>query len=160
MTQPVLRCPTSRRVLAIVVCAAMSACGSSGSGPTGPSATSYTGQWIGTTAHGTPITFTVSPDEKVTDITLGYSFNGCSGSHTFSNLNLETAPSVTCIPGPCPPVVSSYRSFNYSTGPIDGPSTIVIGLFPSVTRAEGLVGFRNYPGCGSATGIAWIATRR
>ncbi len=79
---------------------------------------------------------------------------------TFSNLNLETAPMVTCIPGPCSNTLSSYRAFSYSAGSIDGPLTTVNGLFPLTTSAEGQVAFRNYPGCGTAVGIGWTATKR
>src|SRR5688572_3634048 len=32
------------------------------------------GEWEGTTSQGKPITFTVSPDEKVTSIIVGYGF--------------------------------------------------------------------------------------
>ena len=140
--------------MTIAWCALMCACG-----PTTPSSATLDGQWSGTTSQGTPITFTVSSDQKVTDITVGYSFNGCSGVQTFSNLNLETAPMVTCIPGPCPITVSSYRAFSYSTRSIDGPSTTVNGLFTLPTRAEGQVAFRDYPGCGTAVGIGWSATK-
>ena len=104
--------------------------------------------------------FVVSPDEKVTSITVGHSFNGCAGVQTFSNLNLETTPNVTCIPGPCPPGVASYRAFNYASAPGDGSSTFVNGVFFSSTRAEGAVGFRDFPGCGSAIGIGWAAGKR
>jgi hypothetical protein len=90
---------------------------------------------------------------------VGHSFYSCSGVQTFSNLNLDTAPMVTCIPGPCSPPVSSYRAFSYSAGSIDGPFTTVNGLFPLTTRAEGQVTFRNYPGCGTAAGIGWTATK-
>ena len=142
------------RFVTIAWCALMSACG-----PTTPSSAALDGQWSGTTSQGTPITFTVSSDQKVTAITVGYSFNGCSGVQTFSNLNLETAPMVTCIPGPCPSPVSSYRAFSYSAGSIDGAFTTVNGLFTLTTRAEGQVAFRHYPGCGTAVGIGWTATK-
>jgi hypothetical protein len=136
--------------------------GGCGSSPTAPSAraANYAGEWSGTTAQGRPITFTVSGDAKVTSIVVGYSFNGCSGSQTFSNLNLETAAMVECIPGPCPASLSTFRSFSHLTGSIDGPMTTVNGLLYSTTTAEGAVGFRNYPGCGTALGIAWTATKR
>jgi hypothetical protein len=150
---------TGTCVWALLLCAALGACGSEDR-LTSPSASPLRGQWIGTTAQGTPITFTVSADEKVTAITLGYAFNGCSGSHTFDNLNLDTAPTVICIPGPCSPAVSSYRAFNYSTRSSDGPSTTVNGLFPSANTAEGAVAFRDYPGCGTALSVAWTAARR
>lgn len=139
----------------IAWCALMSACS-----PTTPSSAALDGQWSGTTSQGTPITFTVSSDQKVTAITVGYSFNGCSGVQTFSNLNLETAPMVTCIPGPCSSTVSSFRAFSYSAGSIDGPFTTVNGRFTLLTMAEGQVGFRDYPGCGTAARIAWTATKR
>jgi hypothetical protein len=142
------------RLVTIAWCALMSACS-----PTRPSSAALDGLWSGTTSQGTPITFTVSSDQKVTAITVGYSFNGCSGVQTFSNLNLDTAPMVTCIPGPCPNPVSSYRAFSYSAGSIDGPFTTVNGQFFSPIRAEGLVAFRDYPGCGTAVGVGWAATK-
>ena len=113
------------------------------------------------TSQGVPIAFTVSPDETVTAITLGYSFNACSGSQTFSNLNVPTAPEVICVPGPCPGPVSSYRAFHYSDGQFgSGPLTTVNGLFLPGNRAQGLAAFVDYPGCGTATGVEWTATRR
>src|SRR5438552_11875672 len=101
-----------------VVCAVAAAC----YGPTTATPTGYAGEWAGTTAQGRPIAFMISPSEAVTSITVGHDFNGCSGSQTFSGLNLNIAPNVQCIPGPCPPSVSSYRGFGYASGnPIDGP---------------------------------------
>jgi hypothetical protein len=141
-------------VVTIAWCALMSACG-----PTTPSSAGLEGQWSGTTSQGTPITFTVASDQKVTAINIGYSFNGCSGVQTFSNLHLEIAPMVTCIPGPCSTPLSSYRAFSYAAGSTDGPFTTVNGLFTVTTRAEGQAAFRDYPGCGTAVGIAWSATK-
>jgi hypothetical protein len=145
------------RVPAIVLCALAVACSSG----TAPTSTGYAGQWSGTTAQGRSITFTISPDETVTTITVAHDFNGCSGSQTFSNLSLSIAPNVMCIPGPCAPSIASYRAFGYTSGDrIEGPSTGINALFPSPNRAEGTVSFRNYPGCGSVIGIAWSAARR
>src|SRR5258705_5827628 len=120
--------------------------------PMAPSSATLVGQWSGTTSQGTPITFTVSSDQKVTATSVGYSFNGCSGTQTFSNLNLDTAPNVTCIPGPCSTVISSYRAFSYVTGSIDGPSTSLNGRFTLATPAAGRTSFSEFPGCGSAIG--------
>lgn len=145
-------------VSAILACAGLVACGSGG--PASPSGSTLAGQWSGTTAHGMPIAFTVSSGEKVTAISLGYSFNGCSGSHAFSDLNLDTVPNVTCIPGPCSPILSSFRSFNYSAGSAGGSFTTINGIFPSANRAEGAIAFRDYPQCGSMVGVGWTATRR
>jgi hypothetical protein len=119
------------------------------------------GEWSGTTAQGAPITFVVSPDERVTTITLGYDFNGCTGSHTFSNLSVPTAPDLTCIPGPCSGVLSSYRAFGYSAGSVvAGPMTQINGLFLPRNEAKGQVTFRNYAGCGDLITTEWTATRR
>lgn len=125
-----------------------------------PAPAGLAGQWSGTTAQGVAIAFTVSSEESVTAITVGHRFNGCSGTQTFSNLSLETAPSVTCIPGPCSPGLSSFRSFGYTSGRSEAPLTVVNGVFLSSTTAEGSAGFRDVPGCGSAIGVAWTASRR
>lgn len=136
-----------------------SACGG---GPTSPSSSSVSvGHWTGTTTQGASITLTVSPDETLTTIAVGYSFNGCSGTQTFSNLNVRTAPNVTCISGPCSDAIAASRSFFYlSPRATGGPTTILSGLFFPGNRAEGQVSFVNYPGCGTATGVDWTATRR
>lgn len=127
---------------------------------TGP-ASSSAGTWSGTTSQGAPITFVVAPDEHVTTITLGYDFNGCAGSHTFADLNVPTLPDLTCIPGPCPGVSSSYRAFGYSAGSVAGrPMTQVNGLFLPRDQAKGQVTFRNYAGCGDLVTAEWTATRR
>src|SRR5436190_23625341 len=78
-------------------------------GSTKPSSTTLEGQWSGTTSQGTPVGFTVSADQRVTAITVGYRFGGCAGTQTFDNLSLETAPNVICVPAPCPPSLTSYR---------------------------------------------------
>jgi hypothetical protein len=145
------------RFPAVALFALTVACESS----TAPSSDGYAGQWNGTTAQGRAITFTISAAEAVTTITIGHEFNGCSGSQTFSGLSLSIAPQVQCIPGPCPSSVSSFRSFHYAAGDrLDGPSTDLNALFVSNARAEGTLNFRSYPGCGSAIGVPWSATRR
>ena len=149
---------TTLRVTALVWCGLMSGCSSSSPTPLGNA-----GEWAGTTAHGSPISFTVSQDEKVTLISIGYNFNGCVGSKTFSNLDLGTVPNVSCTPGPCTPPVSTYRAFSYSEGGLAfsvDPSPSVNGFFPSPGSASGAASFWNYPGCGTANGVPWTATRR
>ena len=143
-------------VVAISLCVWTGGCSSN---PATPSAANYEGKWNGTTSQGSSISFTISADDKVTSITVGYSFNGCSGTQTFSNLNLDLAPDVPCIPGPCPAGVTSFRGFGYGVTSADGSMTSVNGLFPFPGRAQGVVAFTNYPACGTALGIAWTATR-
>jgi len=132
------------------------------SGPASPSDSSLSvGQWSGTTAQGASIAFTVSSNEVLTKIAVGYAFNGCSGTQTFADLNVPTAPDVTCIPGPCSGTVSTYRAFAYTSRSVGTePSTTVNGLFLPGGRAQGLLSFRDFPGCGTAAGVEWTATRR
>lgn len=140
------------RLLTVVWCVLMSACGSSS--PTVPSPPRYDGQWSGTTSQGGPITFSVSSAQKVTAITVGYNFGGCSGVNTFSNLNLDIGSPAN----PAAPAIGP--GFGYGSGPPDAPNyTQVYGSFSSTTMATGSVIFGGYPGCGSAVGI-WTATRR
>lgn len=138
----------------IAALVAATACG----GPGAPSA-GYPGQWTGPTSQGATIAFTISDDERVTSLSIGYNFGGCSGTESFSNLNLSIAPDLTCIPEPCPPNLSSFRRLSYSSGR-DGRTVTINGVFGSTTRAEGTVAFRDFPACGSATGTTWTAARR
>jgi hypothetical protein len=143
----------------VAVCVLVSACGS----PSGPGASepNYEGQWSGTTAQGRAVSFTISPDQSVTTLTVGHEFNGCSGSQTFSGISVSIVPQVQCIPAPCSNQLLSYRAFNYSVGTsLEEPGTSLNALFTSAGRAEGLVHFRNFPGCGSALSVAWSATKR
>jgi hypothetical protein len=146
--------------LAVLVCiSATLLLGSSGCGgstannPTTPGEDArYDGQWKGTTSQGRPITFTVSSAQKVTAITVGYSFNGCSGVNTFPNLNLD----IGVTPNPA---TSLGPGFGFGSGSPDGSNyTQVYGSFRSNTTASGTVIFGGYPGCGNAGGI-WTATR-
>jgi hypothetical protein len=91
-------------------------------------------------------------DQKVTAISVGYSFNGCSGSVTFSTLNLDIGstpnPATTLGPG-----------FGFGSGPPDAPNyTQVFGSFSSNTTATGSVVFGGYTGCGNGGGI-WMAAK-
>ena len=142
-----------------VVASALSACSLPVLPLTGTRSLSV-GEWSGTTSQGMPITLIVSPDETVTTITLGYNFNGCSGSHTFADLNVPTNPDVTCIPGPCSGTLESYRAFGYSAGSVgSGPLTQVNGLFLPGNQAKGQTTFSDYPTCGAATAVEWTTRR-
>src|SRR5262245_60873015 len=104
----------ARHLLVGIACVTLaSACQGS---RTQPSSSGIGGQWRGTTSQGSPIEFTISQDEKVTSITIGYNFNGCSGVKTFPDLSLATAPDVICIPGPCSPSITSFRRIAFASG--------------------------------------------
>jgi hypothetical protein len=143
--------------LFLALCVVMSACESSERSlpmPSPGASPGYDGQWSGTTSQGRPITFAVSSDQKVTAITVGYSFNGCSGVNTFSNLNLDIGNP------PNPTALSAGPGFGYGSGPPDGPNyTQIYGSFSSNTTATGSMIFGAYAGCGNSGGI-WTAARR
>jgi hypothetical protein len=138
----------------IVWSALASACG--GGTPTAPSPdgpVSYEGQWSGTTAQGRAISFTVSPGPKITALAVGYSFGGCSGTQTFTDLSLD----IGSPPNSIRPSVGA--AFGFGSGPPDGANyTQVYGSFTSSSAATGTVTFLGYA-CGN-TVAAWSATKR
>jgi hypothetical protein len=83
---------TSKRLMvALAVCAAVSACGhttGSPGSPVAPTPSGLAGEWSGTTDQGRTITFSVSPDQHVTAIAFDYMFPDCSGSVTLSEENV------------------------------------------------------------------------
>lgn len=121
-----------------------------GGGPAAPTATGYDGEWSGTTSQGSPIAFTVSPAEKLTTITVGYNFNGCTGSSVlFPNVALEHGP----VPVP-------VALLDYESAPAGTPNrTLFHFLFTSSKDAHGMVTFVDYAGCGTVSGT-WTATKR
>jgi hypothetical protein len=138
----------------IVLCTLASACGSSPTTPSGEGPVTYDGEWSGTTSQGRPISFVISPSQKVTAITVGYNFNGCSGVSTFSNLTLD----IGSPPNPTAPTLGP--GFGFGSGPPDGPNyTQVYGSFTSNVSATGSVVFGGYSGCGNA-GAIFSASRR
>jgi hypothetical protein len=131
----------------------MSACSGSET-PTTPGTPRYDGEWSGTTSQGRPITFTVSADQKVTAITVGYSFGSCSGTNTFSNLNLDIGTS------PFPGAPQIGPGFGFGSGSAELPNyTQIFGNFSSSTSVTGSVIFANFAGCGNSGGI-WSASKR
>ena len=147
----------TRFLPAVVLSAATLSCSS----PSSPdSAATYTGDWNGTTSQGRAIAFTVSADQKVTSITVGYSFNGCSGSKTFSNLSLAIArvqppPGNPQAPGP----FANNPGFGFGSGAPDGADFVqVSGAFTAAQSATGSVVFGAYSVCGNS-GAIWTATK-
>jgi hypothetical protein len=95
---------------------------------------------------------------RVTAITVGYGFGGCSGSKTFGNLNVELFDVPGTPPG-SPTTPNLSKGFAYGVGAPDGSSVQIQGFFRSNTRADGGVVFAEYPGCGDGFGL-WTATKR
>jgi hypothetical protein len=141
-------------LLALVV--PMVGCGNSS---TGPSSSPYDGSWNGsgqTTQDfgglATRITFTVS-GATITNITVQYTFTGCSGSRRFPNLNIT----LDTVPGA--PNGTVERIADLDTGPAGAAdSTHLHFHFTSATTVSGVVLFVNYSDCGNG-GIGWIGSK-
>jgi hypothetical protein len=151
------------------LCAFMAACGANSptpsSSPTQTFASSYDGQWSGTTSQGMQIAFSVV-NQRVTAITFGYVFEGCSGVKTLSDLNLLILFSPNSI------APAGRLAFVYVYPPVgqSDPSggsnfTDLIGSFASSATATGRVVFGGYS-CGtpevgliSLGGFTWTAVR-
>jgi hypothetical protein len=117
--------------------------------PSRPTPLDFSGEWAGTTSQARPIAFTVSPDLRITAVTVDYSFNGCAGSLTIpSNVALlNTAATADAVVSYAP---------NGPTGP---SRTTVHFLFPSIASASGTLEFMDYSTCGSSN-ATWTANKR
>jgi len=85
-----------RLVLIATACVLLSGCGAASPTNPGPVAVGYAGEWSGTTFQGRPISFTVSPEQQVTTISLGYQIDTCSGVDTFSDI--KAVPFAASVP--------------------------------------------------------------
>ncbi len=152
---------TAARYLTAAVAAFVGACTVLRPGILAGNSSLSIGEWTGTTSQGMPIAFSVSSNDTVTNISLGYRFNDCSGTLTFSDLLVPTNPNVVCIPGPCSGVIESYRAFAHADGALPGGArTTVNGLFLPGNHAQGQAGFFDFPDCGTAAPVEWTATRQ
>ena len=150
--------------VALAACAALSACNSNSFAIT-PSGTAsgYAGEWRGTTSQGQSVTISVSADQKVTSITVGYAFSGCSGSNTYGSLSLGIAPPVSPLPIPFPPLPSvqsspSSPAFEYAKGnPVGSDFTQIDGIFISAQSMSGTL-ILTRPACGNVF-VFWSATK-
>lgn len=117
--------------------------------PSRPTPLDFSGSWAGTTSQGRPITYTVSPDLRITALTVEYAFGNCLGDFTLSPnvalLNTSgTAAAVVNYP-PSGPATQGRASVNF--------------LFRSITSADGTLQFVAFPTCGNAN-ATWTATKR
>ena len=116
--------------------------------PARPTPLNFSGDWSGTTSQNQPITFTVSGDLRVTTITLGYNFGGCSGTLTMP----ADAPLLNTTATASAAVIYTPQG---ATGP--GRATVRF-VFTSIASANGTIEFADFPTCGSAT-ANWTATK-
>ena len=157
---------TRSAVYVLMLCLITTACGDSE--PTAPSpapSSGYAGRWSGAvvvlplippgagipTRQSQPLSFTVSADQRVTDISIGYNFSGCSGVKTFSGLSVPIGAS-----GSLGQQGWAYISPFASDG---RDRTELYGQFASDRTASGLAIFADFPGCGSGLGD-WTATEQ
>jgi hypothetical protein len=128
-------------VLIAASCVLSSACG--GSSPTNPAPApvGYEGEWSGTTFQGRSISFTVSREQQVTAISVGYQIDSCSGVETFSNVNAPFA-------GPPAP------GFNFAAT-LPDKRVVQIQAFPRPDAVVwGFLLFYGPPSCGPSETVA------
>lgn len=118
---------------------------------TAPS-TGYAGEWSGTTSQNQPISFTVSADQRVISVTVGWRFNGCSGTGTSSSNPFP-------ITNPQPPGPPPWDNPGFVSGGQPGDKSVwtVTGAFPSNQTATGTAEFV-FPNCGNSL-ATWNATK-
>jgi hypothetical protein len=151
-----LREPISKGwFLTLAACALFGACGGGNTtatapNATGPSASGYAGEWSGTTSQGQPISFSVSSDQTVTALSVGYVFSGCSGIDRLSGLS---------EPIIYPASTGGLSQFGRKLA--DGRAINVTIAFVANQIASGAVVFCGAPSCGSTgTGGRFNASRR
>jgi hypothetical protein len=142
----------ARTRLWLVVIAGWTFAGCGHDNVTAPS-TGYAGAWSGTTSQNQPIAFTVSADQRVTSVTVGWSFNGCAGTGTSSSNPFPIAT-------PQPPGPPPWDNPGFVSGGQPGDKSVwaVTGAFTSSQTATGTAEFVEFPGCGNSL-ATWNATR-
>lgn len=142
------RTRVSTLVLIATSCVLVSGCGAASPTSPGPVAVGQAGGWSGTTFQGRPISFTVSPEQQVTTISLGYQIDTCSGVDTFSDLKVPFAAGVPAfqfaaelpdkrqvgIQGYLMPDASVWGTLIVYGPPSCGPSETVAGVFTARRR--------------------------
>lgn len=133
----------------LVVCSA--ACSS----PLAPAPVGYDGEWVGTTAHGTPVSFVVSGN-NVTSFTLAFNFSPtCSGTETV------LGPAEIALQDP--PGQPPFDQPGFGMSETGGNSEWGIALYgafsPDRRSVAGEFQLVLYPGCGTLN-LVWSARRR
>jgi hypothetical protein len=117
--------------------------------PVRPAPLDFSGEWSGTTAQGRPIAFSISPDLRITALSIDFAFATCSGTVTMT----PNAPLAN------PNGTASALAISTPNG-LNGPGrTTVNFLFPSPSSANGMAQFFDYPDCGNGS-ATWTASKR
>jgi hypothetical protein len=145
----------ARIALAFASFAFLTACGGSPTEPTRQS-TTYAGQWSGN-GLGLTVSFTVSPDDKITALSIGYNFSGCSGTVTRTDLNLDMVTTTD------PRSNTPRPSFGWGSAQPDFTNYVqLFAWFDSHDNAHGTITMGDMTGCprGSFGGGIFTAAKR
>ncbi len=140
------------RTAAAIALVTVSSC--AGKNPESPSTTGLAGNWSGTTFQGRPISFTVSRDNRLTTLSVGYQIDACTGTASFANLDVA----VFEVAG------AASSGFAYGQTLTDRPD-VGVGvqgyLMPNGGVAGTLIVYGK-PACGSSEAVAgpFNASRR
>lgn len=139
--------------LAIAICVSLAAAIACDAMRPSPPAANLSGEWIGSVGPSgdTPMSFTVSREQRVTSLTIEHTLDRCKVTAAFTNLQLTIEThyfgSRSELPG-------------FFLGSAPPPNMIEVrGEFRTKTHANGSVSFVNYGGCGSGA-TTWRALRR
>ena len=141
------RTRASTLVLIAASCVLLSGCGDGGPTSPGPVAGGHAGEWSGTTFQGRPISFTVSSEQQVTAISLGYQIDACSGVETFSGLNAV-------------PFAASVPAFQFTAVLPDRRQVAIQGYLMPDASVSGTLLLYGPPSCGPSETVAGPFTAR
>lgn len=141
------RTRVSTLILIAISCVLLSGCGAASPTSPGPVAVGHAGEWSGTTFQGRPISFTVSPEQQVTTISLGYQIDTCSGVDTFSGLNAV-------------PFAASVPAFQFTAVLPDKRQIAIQGYLMPDGSVSGILLVYGPPSCGPSETVAGPFTAR
>lgn len=134
----------STLVLIATSCILSTGCGAASS--TAPGPVGQAGEWRGTTFQGRPISFSVSSQQQVTAVSLGYQIDTCSGVETFSGL---TVPLTS---------VGGVPAFQFAAKLADTRQIVIQGFLMPDGSIRGTVTVYAPPSCGRSETVAGMFT--
>ncbi len=134
-------------VLIATACGLLSGCGTATPTDPDPVAVGYAGEWSGTTFQGRPISFTVSPEQQVTTISVGYQIDMCSGVETFSDVKGV-------------PFADGLPAFQFTAKLADTRPIAIQGYLMPDASVSGTLLLYGPPSCGRSETVAGPFTAR